>query len=248
MEFAGYTILGFTLALQLLLFWRCIKVKIWKNYPFLFSYFGYTLFCGLFPFVHSFWKSQRYAQAYWLTYLIASVFRFAVAWEVFRQAFPGGSPLRRYAISILTATLCGVTVVFYLSGPQPGVYFIADFIRKISLSVVVWLLIVLGLARYYAIPLGRNVWGMAVGLLIFVSSQILSFAAVDISPAFRPLWTLVVPFGFVVMIFIWTCTLWSYAPNPKRVVPNESMQREALLYWRHHWANLDTAVQKVLKP
>jgi hypothetical protein len=173
---------------------------------------------------------------------------FAVTWEVFRQTFPRGLAPRRIAAGVLISVLFLLALVFYFSGPQPGAYFIADFVRKIALSVAAWLLVVLALARYYGMSVGRNIWGMAVGLLVVVSAHIANFAAVEISPSFSPIWSLLVPFGFTATLVIWTVTMWSYAPNPRPVAPGEPLQREAVSYWEERWAALGMTVRKAFKP
>jgi hypothetical protein len=121
-------------------------------------------------------------------------------------------------------------------------------VRKIALSVTVWLLVVLALARYYGISVGRNIWGMAVGLLVVVSAHIANFAAVEISRSFSPIWSLLVPLGFTATLVIWTVTLWSYVPNPRPVAPGEPIQREALSYWEERWATLGMTIRKAFKP
>lgn len=248
MTIAGYAIAYLGLVLQFLMLWRCFKTKLWRQYPYFFNYFAYTLISNAVGFVFLVSGSASYRLFYWIAYLIGSVVRFAVAWEVFRWTFPRESTLRRIAGVVLVAVLLSLALTFFLNGPRPGDYIVADVLRKMSLAVALWLLTVLGLARLYSVRLSRNVWGMAVGLFIFVSSQIIAFSALDISPLFRPLWNLMVPFGFIVMISIWNYTIWASVPKPRPVVPIESAPLEALRYWEHRWASIDSALKKVLKP
>jgi hypothetical protein len=248
MGITGYAILGFGWPLYLLLLWRCLKTEQWRCYPFFFSFVFYAFLYDIVLPVLLFLRFGGYAKLFWLCYMVEALLWFAVAWEVFRQTFPSRSATRRIACGVLVSVLFLLALVFYLSGPQPGAYFIADFVRKIALSVAVWLLVVLALARYYTISLGRNIWGMAIGLLVFLSSQVANFAAIDISPRFAPIWRLLEPLGFAFTLLIWMITLWSYVPNPKPVAADERVQREALSHWEQRWAALGTTIRKALKP
>lgn len=248
MGIAGYVVFIFSLSLRLLLLGRCLKKGQWRSYPFFFSYVVYTFLYEIILFALLLLRYGAYAQLFWLCYMADTVFWFAIAWEVFRQTFPQGSPLRRITSGILVSVLSLLALAFYWSGPQPGDYFIADFVRKIALSIGFWLFVVLGLARYYKVPVGRNVWGMAVGLLAFVSSQVANFAAVEVSSRFEPVWSLLEPIVFSLTLLIWTITLWSYAPNPKPVAVDERVQREAFSLWEQRWAALGTTIRKALKP
>ena len=248
MGIAGYSVFGLGWFLNLLLLWRCFKTGQWKSYTFFFTCVFYTLLRDSVLFVLVVLQVGGYAKLYWLSYLAEALLWFAVAWEVFRQTFPRGSPLRRIAAGALISALFFLALIFYLSSPQPGAYFIADFVRKIALSVAAWLLVVLALARYYRMPVGRNTWGIAIGLLVFVSSQIANFAAVDLSTGFRPIWSLLEPLGFTATLLIWTVTMWSYVPNPRPDVPGEPIQREALSYWEERWAALGMTIRKAFKP
>jgi hypothetical protein len=248
MGITGYTIFGLGWSLYLLLLWRCLKTEQWRSYPFFFGYVFYTFLRDVVLSALLLLQYGAYAKLYWLSFMGEALLWFVVTWEVLRQTFPRGLGPRRIAAGVLISVLFLLALVFYYSGPQPGAYFIADFVRKIALSVTVWLLVVLALARYYGISVGRNIWGMAVGLLVVVSAHIANFAAVEISPSFSPIWSLLVPLGSTFTLLIWTVTLWSYVPNPRPSVPSEPVQQEALSYWEERWAALGMTIRKAFKP
>jgi hypothetical protein len=248
MGIAGYTIFGLGVSQLFLLLWRCLKTGQGRSYPFFCGYLLYTLLRETILFALLLVQYRAYATLFWLSYLAEVLLWFAVTWEVFRQTFPRGSALGRTAGGALISVLLLLALIFYLSGSQPGAYFIADFVRKIALSVAAWLLVVLALARYYRMPVRRNTWGMAIGLLVFVSSQIANFAAVDLSAEFRPIWSLLEPLGFAFTLVIWTVTMWSYVPNPRPVALEGPVQREAVSYWEERWAALGMTIRKAFKP
>lgn len=180
--------------------------------------------------------------------MLASVIRFTVAWEVYRQVFPSGTNGRRFAGAALLIAMSALAVAFFIIGANPVDSVIPDFMRKMGLSVAVWILLVLGLAQYYGNRIGRNVGVMAIALLLFVSSEVINFSAFALSPRIAPAWVYVRPLTYVLMLLIWTPALWNYVPNPPIAVPDKTAELEALATWRLGWANVDTVVRKVLKP
>src|SRR5271157_5905587 len=129
MGIAGYIVFGFGSSLHLLLLWRCLKTGQWRLYPFFFSYISYSFLRDIVLFALLLWHFGAYAKLFWLCYMVDTLLWFATAWDVFRQTFPQGSALRRIAASVLISILFALALVFYLSGPQPGVHLIADFMR-----------------------------------------------------------------------------------------------------------------------
>jgi hypothetical protein len=119
--------------------------------------------------------------------------------------------------------------------------------RKMALSAGVWTVFVLGVARFYGIRIGQNTWGMAIGFLIFVSSEIVNFAAFDLSSRFIPIWRFVHPFTYVFMLAVWTWLLWDYVPNPQNET-DSPLGPLLLSEWQRQSAALDETIRKVIQP
>ena len=236
------------LALELLLLWRVGKARLFQHYPFFSAYFLYTFVRSFVLFFLFALHSQAFVTIYWPSNLIGAALRFGVVWEIFRQTFPRDFRLRRVAAGIFAGTLLMVALVFYLMGAEPGVHLVADLIRKMGLSVAVSLLATLALARYYRITLARNIWGMAVGLLAFSSADVANYAAIDLSARFGPIWRLVAPLTFMLMLLIWVVTLWSYYPNPKPIASDAPADEEARSLWEKRWAAIGTTIRRAVKP
>jgi hypothetical protein len=243
-----YVIFFFGVGLQLLLFWRAFRCTLWPRYSLFFIYLSYTTLWTVASLVLQFHPSRAYAKVYWSSEMVASVFRFAVTWEIYRQVFPRGTRVRSIVGTVLGTALITLAVLFYAGGHSATDSLVADFMRKMALSTATWIVLVLGLAQYYGMRIGRNIWGMAIGLLLFVSCEIANLSAFALSPAFAPIWRFVRPFGYVIMLLIWVTALWNYNPNPAIVAPNETVGLNALSAWRLRWANVDSAIRKVLKP
>jgi len=247
MGIAGYAIFSLSWSLNLLLVWRCFITGQWRLYGFFSGYVIYTLSSDLVLFFLFLARFRLYANLNWVCYALETLLWFAIAWEVFRHTFSRESAVRSIAAKLLVAVLSLLALLFYLSGPQPGVYLKAEFVRKIALTIVVWMAVVLTLARYYRVRMSRNVRGMAVGLLVLASSHIANFAAVEMSRAYAPIWSLVDPSIFALTLLIWTVALWSYAPNPRPVAAGKSMPGEALSHWEQRWAALGITIRKIIK-
>ena len=245
----GYIVFVLAFFLPCTLLWRCTQQRLWPVYPFFLTYLSYTFLFTLILFPLSFLLSPpSYAKVYWLSDLPAVLLRLAVAWEVFRQTFPRHSGLRNLAGGLLASVLFALAILFfYLGGPRLGSSLVLDSVRKMGLSAAVCLLIVLGVARYYAVPIGRNIWGMAIGLLVYEAIEIANFAAIELAPSFFSVWRFIRPCGYDLMLLIWTWTLWSYLPNPRIVALEKPLLHQALSDWEHRWASVGTALRKAMK-
>ncbi len=248
MSLIDYLTIYSGLTLELTLLWRVRKARLFAHYPFFSAYFLYVFLRSFVLFFLFTLRSQTYIRIFWPTEVIGATLWFAVLWEVFRQIFPRDFRLRRVAAGIFAGTLLMVAFVFFLMGAEPGVHLVADLIRKMGLSVAVSLLATLALARYYRITLARNVWGMAVGLLAFSSADVANYAAIDLSARFGPIWRLVAPLAFILMLLIWVVTLWSYDPNPKPIASDAPAHEEARSIWEKRWAAIGTTIRRAVKP
>ena len=246
MFYIGAVLFLFSVSCQGLLFWRGWRWGGWHAYPFFYIYLSYTSFWTVaflfFPHAH-----PLYPKVYWDSELVAAVLRFLVAWEVFRGVFRHGTVIRRIAGDVMVVVLVLLALAFWLSGPTPGVSPVIDFMRKMALTAGVWTVLVLGVARFYGIRIGQNTWGMAIGFLIFVSSEIADFAAFDLSSWFIPIWRFVHPFAYVFMLVVWTWKLWDYAPNPQDET-DSSLGPLLLSEWQRQSAALDETIRKVIQP
>jgi hypothetical protein len=237
----AYALLG-------ILFFRAFKFGLWKRYPLFFAYVVYTGFWSVIQGLPVVFQHPAYPKLFWTTHLGSAVLRFAVAAEVYRQVFSDNAHLRRTARAVLTVSVSLIVLLFWIMGPSPGASVILDFLRKISFVVAVWILVVLGLAAYYGLRIGRNVWGIALGLLIFMGSELVHLAAMDLFPRLRTPWGYVHPIAYVCMLAIWVWSLWNYAPNPSVQGMEAEASAQALSYWRDRFAVMNGLVRKVVKP
>jgi len=238
---------SFSVLLQFLLFWRGYRTGLWRHYPLFYAYLTYT---GLWSLVCSFpavTHHPAYAVIYWSSYLTAAFLRFGIMAEVLRHVFPRGSALRDRVNLILLVSLALLALLFWFSDLRPEASVLLDSARKIALTVAVWDLLVLGQAQYYQVPIGRNLWGMALGLLTFTGTEFVHLAAMDLVPRFRVVLGYVHPLAFVAMLLVWTYALWGYYPNPRPAL-DDAVGRRFLSAWQDRWAELPHLLRKVVKP
>ena len=238
----------FAYAMQGLLFWRGYRCGLYPRYPLFYAYLFYTTFWSVLSGIPSVTKHPAYPTVIWTAQLIAAVLRFGVAAEIFRHVFPRDSSLRRTAGTVVAIALMLTALLFSAIDPSPGSSIILDSLRRIVLSVAVWIVLVLGLAHYYRIRIGRNIWGMTFGITLFSGSELVYWTSVDLFPSLRTFWWNIHPIAYVCMLMIWTWGLWNYSPNPE-IVPLEEMDRHRLLSaWRDRSAAIVHTLRNVLKP
>ncbi len=233
------------ISLQWLLLWRGFRCGLWGRYPLFYVYLTYAAAWSAVIALPAMMRHPAYSEVYWLSQLGSSLLRFGVAAEVYRHVFPHDSSPRRTAGKALVAALTLLAALFWASGASPGPSIIFDFLRKVALSQAVWVLLILGLAQYYGIRIGRNIWGMAAGLLIFVGIDMLNRAASDL---FLLTLRLVSPLAYVSALVIWTFALWNYSPNPQIARVDRSVYIELLSAWKDRWEAIADTVRKVAKP
>jgi hypothetical protein len=239
-------------ALEVVLLWRIQRARLWRRYPFFSLYLAYLVFSTLVQsaILETYgFRSHAYASFYWASDLVAIALWAFVAWEIFRHNFPRGSSVRTVVGTVsLALAAVGTGLLFLAHGsavlPHSVGSFSLNFGRYASLvtaPVVLWLI---AAARYYRIPLGRNVWGVAVGFGAFLSLSAINGATYLLGHSSRLLSSLLTPAAFVLQLMIWTWALWRYAPNPDLApVPREQGQLE-LMVWKQEWNRLLAVMRK----
>jgi hypothetical protein len=249
MASAWYVSFSIGTALQCLLFWRAFRARLWSIYPFFYAYIVYTTLSSLAFALPLFAKYPRYAELYWWSYVVAGILRFGVAAEVYRYVFPVDSPLRsRVSVILLCAMLLLVFMFSTVMTPALGSSAFPDGMRKAALTVITLVVIILGTARFYGVGVGRNLWAMAIGLLIFMGSELMDLAAMDLAPQLRTVCGYVHPLAFNFTLIVWTVGLWRHSPNPPRRAPSASLAQELVGTFEHQWAQVSNVFRTLVKP
>jgi hypothetical protein len=163
-------------ALLLLLLYRGMAGKTWRVYPLFFIYIA-NVFVTTVIGLSVKWAvdSEAYAFYYWVTEGIASVLGIGVTWEIHRRIlsrYPGVRRLAGMLLSFIFAT------VFFIStaGRRGGPFSLVELERDMRTAQAIILLILFALIAYYAIPLGKNVRGIAIGYVFGIATSVLNLS------------------------------------------------------------------------
>lgn len=142
-----------------------------------------------------------------------------IVWEVVRSAFPQGSTLRH----LVQGALLGISsivfpVVLAICWSQANLihfaykYLPPSFEQYFCLAEALVLLAIAAVARYYAVPLGRNVSGMLFGFGIYSLCCAMNFAALQTLPGYLPSWQILSSALYMGLLGFWLWAFWIYAP------------------------------------
>jgi hypothetical protein len=211
----------FAMALEAELLIRAWRERSLSQFPFFYSYLAYVLIWSLTTFPIYFLMPQNYPSVYWFFYLMMITAEFAVIAEASDHIFSAFPMIRRLG-RLVTGSICFILFVVYvippLTLPQPTGQALIELYKRMSLTKAVLILALLTVARLYRLPLGRNVSGMMLGFIAFLSVNIVnaSLAQTYGWGAYFPAYTLVGPLAFVLALSIWSVALWRYEPALSR--------------------------------
>ena len=251
MSLTSSVILLLSIGLEVSLLWCLFRRHLWRHYSYFCGYVVYNLIVQDF-FLFGVWSlaPRFYRVVYWQTETVSVALRFLVLWEVFRHTFPVGFLTKRMTSKWITVGSLGLgllsaiwTLASYRAVPSP--YYALE--RGLGFPQAVLTLGILLLARYYHVPLGRNIWWIAVGFGGYVSISTVNFAVFDLYHSFLPYWQVLVPLSFNAMLAVWIWAVWDYAPNPPIAVADAAEQAAELDWWRERWKGTLSSVRKVVR-
>ena len=251
MSGASYLIFALGLVLEVLLVSRLLTGGLWRRYPYFFSYVVFFVVQTFVLFAILKRAPNTYAMWYWRSGMANLWMRFFVLGEVFLQAFPGRSSLRRMisggftiAIFIVATLVTGMLWGIDAYGKSHSIYLALE--RSFGFAQAVLVLLVLTVARYYQVELGRNTWGIAVAFGMYSSLATANSAFVDLLHSFFPYWRLLGPLSLVVLLAMWTWAIWAYYPNPEPAVLTE--RTSDFDEWSDGWGRTVSTVRKAMNP
>jgi hypothetical protein len=192
-----------------------------------------------------------YPGFYWHSDGVDMAFRFLVVWEVFRLVFPKGTALRRalargfgvFGLGLLILAV-GMFWSFETYAKVHAIYPALE--RSFGFAQAVLILGVLLTARYYGVPLGRNIRGIAIAFGAWVSVSTANNAMIDLTHSFLPYWRVLWPLSSVAMFGIWVWATWVYAPNPPLPAGEQIAQQADVAWWQENWNRTISATRKVM--
>ncbi len=198
-------------------------------------------------------SATAYRNFYWGTDTIDIILRFLIVWEVFRHVFPRNSEI--YKIAAQGFKIVMITLAVFSLGALWSYETYAQFHsvypaleRVFGFAQAVLILSVLLGARYYGLPLGRNILGIALAFGAWASISTANNAMIDLRHSFLPYWQLLRPFSFVSMLAMWTWAMWIYAPNPRIKVHSATERIPDIAQWTQGWDQATSTVRRMMHP
>jgi len=199
---------------------RGAREKLLFAYPVFYLYLLHVLLLGLFRFsVATFWPSN-YSEVYWYSQFVSLVIGYCVIWELYSKLLNSYRGVLQISRVLVSTTLIVVISGFLnnaLTGPIWGAAAtVMDLERNMRAVQAILLIALMGLASYYAIPLGRNLGGIICGYAFFVGTSIihLTFRSY-LGEAFQSIWNYLPPISYLLSLVIWCLGLRVYDPVPE---------------------------------
>lgn len=213
-----YLIAAVGVSLQLCILIRGFQTKAYKSYGFFYAAVGYGFL-------------QSFAMTYFLVFgnfpalvialwsrSLSPLVGFLVTWEIYRQVFSAVPQIRRRAgkiISLVLLVLAGFTFAadFAARPLSTFPYLAIEWQSRVAQGA--FLALTLILAKYYLLPMGKNIWGMAAGFGLFVSVGIANFAFWGEFGSKYAIIGRVQTLSSLVAFGIWCWSLWRYGAPAK---------------------------------
>ena len=210
-----------TNALEAILLGPALQRKLIRAYPIFFTYLGYVLLESLSRFYVYVWHPAAYIYFYWSTQFVSILLGYGVVWEICRQAlarYPGAFRMARNALVLIFALVIAKVFGNLLLGESWSLaQSIAEQERDFRVVQACLILAIVGFVSYYRIQIGRNLRGMMLGYGFFIGTAILNLTFRSyLGDEFQVWWQYLQPAAYVVVLLIWSVSLWSYQPNPQR--------------------------------
>jgi hypothetical protein len=206
-----------TYVLGVIILVRGAQGRFLSKFTFFYSYLAYFLVTGLiWSFVDSY-APQYFVTLFWLRFFTLMLAEFALLVEIgdhLFEPYPALCALGR----LLTFGIAGAFFVLYilpaLVEARPTDMAVLDLVKRSALTKGIIIVALFAAARYYSIPVGRNVAGLALGLAVYLAIHTANFALAEHfgRERYAPVFSAVGPFSQVLSLAIWTVALWRHAP------------------------------------
>ncbi len=212
---AALTIPFYVLGLIILM--RAAQGRFLSQFSLFYSYTVFLLISGTAVTAVYIWAPAYHPTIFWLRFLTSILAEFAVLVEISDHTFSPYPAIRQLG-RFLTILICVIFFSFYilpsLSVPRPSNLAILDLVRRVSLTEAAIVVALLSSARYYRLPLGRNISGLMLGFSMYLGIYFVNFSLREMfGPAiYGRTFTIVGPLGSTLAWLVWTISLWRYEP------------------------------------
>lgn len=220
METYSITLWLFGLALLMTLILRGKRGGLFLHFPLFYSYIAYTFSGSLITFLIYRLRPGSYPTSYWFYFLINLLAEFAVLVEISDHVFKPYPAIRQFGrfLTICISTLFFILYIFpsFLQF-RPSSLALLDFSLRTLLTKAVIIVALGAAARYYRLPLGKNVGGLMMGFALYLGVYIASLAAAQIfgKVLYANILQFMGPLGSILCLLGWTATMWQFEAIPR---------------------------------
>jgi len=225
------------MAFLVLLLWRAAKEKFVARFPLFYSYIIYCLCWSTVIFVSSYLLAQSPWTIYWRFFIVNLVAEFGVLVEISDHIF-NPFPVIRNLGRVLTLSICLIFSIIIIrplfrSGSPTAALLGLGEASSVAKAVIICVLLVT--ARYYRLPLGRNISGMLLGFSAYVGVSVANYALAERlgRVLYGSTFSMVGALSNALCLLIWTVALWRYEPAvvaPPAGRADEHESSESLTY------------------
>jgi hypothetical protein len=212
-----------TVSLLVLLLIRAVIGGTLKVYPYFYSYASLVLVRTAVG-ISVKWSAGAYRTFYWAGEWMSLLLGLGVTWEIYRKVLARYPGVRRLAFMLLSLIFVLVGLVS-AAGQGEGPFSVLALERDVRTVQAIVLLILFALVAYYAVPLGKNARGIAIGYIFGVAISVFNLGLANFAGAgYYWLWNRSRALQFTLTLLIWCATLWKYQPEP--VPSNEDVEHD----------------------
>lgn len=207
-------------ALLLSLIVRAVIGGFFRRYAIFYFYLISVLSVSVFRLAVYTRQPDLYSHVYWSTEFVSLAVGYGIIWEIYTITLSDYPGARAMASSLIMGVFIVVVAKAFLTSTVDPSWFIASSVAELQRSlriVQAFLLIaIIWLTTYYSIPVGRNLRGIIMGYGLTIGSALI-FLSIrpHVAQLIPSLWQYLQPLTYLVSVFIWCATLWSYQPNPR---------------------------------
>lgn len=205
--------------LEAVLLLRAVRGKFFAKYSLFYAYLLWVLLQSLARFYVMLWLPELYSSFYWNTQYFDGLLGCGIIFELYRQGlvhYPGAARMARNVLALVFAIVVSKVLANALSGSVwSAIRTDADLEQYLRVVQSVFLVVLIALFSYYAVPLGKNLRGMMLGYGFFLGTSVINLTfRTELGSPFQAWWNYLQPLSYVLVLTIWCSTLWSYAPMP----------------------------------
>jgi len=201
-----------------------ILFRLWLFY----SYLIYCLTTGVVTIGAYYLAPASYASVYWFVFLTTVIAEFAVLVQVGDCIFDPYPAIRQIG-RFLTVSIGVMFTALYIGPsllePRPRSLAILDLVIRSSVAKAAIVIVLLGVAGYFRIPLGKNIAGIMMGFSIYLALNTATFALAETygRSQYSQTFATVGALTQILTFSVWAVALWQPQPDllSNREVPRD---------------------------